>query len=133
MDEAEIITKVKEFATEIYTALGGGYNECVYGEALALELRKANIDYDVEFNTEIMYKDERVGTHKLDIVIEEKVIVELKTSAISNSHKGQIGAYLRTLGLKKGLIIFFPFPDGNEPTFEEITIEEPSVEETTTE
>ena len=123
MEQAEIITKVKEFATEIYTALGGGYNESVYGEALVLELRKANIEYNVEFNTEIMYKNERVGTHKLDVVIEEKVIVELKTSAISNAHKGQIGAYLRTLGLKNGLIICFPFPDGNEPVFEEITID----------
>ena len=123
MEEAEIIEKVKEFATEIYTALGGGYNESVYGEALALELRKANIEYNVEFNTEIMYKDERVGTHKLDVVIEEKVIVELKTSTISNAHKGQTGAYLRTLGLKKGLIICFPFTDGGEISFEEISVE----------
>jgi len=40
---------------------------------------------------------------------------------------------LRTLGLNKGLIISFPYPDGNEPIFEEIPPEEPSVEETTTE
>lgn len=123
MEEAEIITKVKEFVTEIYTALGGGYNESVYGEALALELRKVNIEYDVEFNTEIMYKDERVGTHKLDFIIDKKVVIELKTSAISSIHKGQLGAYLRTLGLKKGLIISFPSPDSGELVFEEITIE----------
>lgn len=123
MDEIEIIEKLKEFAKEIYTTLGAGYNECVYGEALALELRKANIEYNVEFNTEIMYKDERVGTNKSDFIIEKKVIIELKTSAISNAHKGQIGSYLRTLGLKKGLIISFPFPDGNEPIFEEIEID----------
>lgn len=123
MEETEIITKVKELATEIYTALGGGYKECVYGEALALELRKAEIEYDVEFNTEIMYKDERVGTHILDIIIDKKVAIELKTSTISDAHKGQIGAYLRTLGLKKGLIICFPFKDEGEINFEEISVE----------
>lgn len=123
MEEDEIITKIKEFATEIYTTLGAGYIEGVYGEALGLELRKAKIDYEVEFNTEIMYKNEKVGTNKSDFLIEKKFIVELKTSAITNAHKGQIGAYLRTLGLKKGLIISFPYPDGTEPKFEEITIE----------
>ena len=128
MDETEIIEKIKEFAIEIYTTLGAGYLEGVYGEALALELRKANIKYNVDFNTEIMYKDERVGTNKSDFLIEKKLIVELKTSTITNAHKGQIGAYLRTLGLKKGLIISFPYPDGTEPSFEEITIEETTTE-----
>ncbi len=123
MKEEEIIKKIKELATEIYTALGAGYNESVYGEALGLELRKASISYEAEFNTEIMYKDEKVGTNKSDFLIEKKFIVELKTSAISNAHKGQIGAYLRTLGLKNGLIISFPYPDGTEPSFEEISVE----------
>lgn len=123
MDEKEIIKKIKKFAEEVYKILGAGYNETVYEEALALELRKADIDYEIEFNTEIMYKDEKVGIHKLDFIIEKKFVVELKASVgISKGNISQTESYLRTLGLKKGLLINFPYPDKDEPDFEEISI-----------
>ena len=123
MKEEEIIKKLKELATEVYKILGAGYNETVYEEALAYELRKANIDYDIEFNTEIMYKDEKVGIHKLDFIIEKKFVVELKAGgSIQKSHVSQTKSYLRTLELKKGLLINFPYPDKDEPDFEEVEI-----------
>ena len=52
MKEEEIIKKVKKFAIEVYKILGAGYNEDVYEEALALEFRKAKMDYDIELNTD---------------------------------------------------------------------------------
>ena len=123
MKEEEILKKLKKIATEVYKILGAGYNETVYEEAMAYELRKAKIDYEIEFNTEIMYKDEKVGIHKLDFIIERKFVVELKAgSAISKSHISQTMSYLRTLGLKKGLLINFPYPDADEPDFEEVEI-----------
>ncbi len=124
MKEEEIIKKVKKFAKEVYKILGAGYNETVYEEALGLEMRKAKIDYDIELNTEIMYKGEKVGIHRLDFIIERKVVVELKAAAsISKGNKSQIQSYLRTLGLKKGLLINFPYPDKKEPDVEEVTQE----------
>ena len=123
MEEEEIIEKVKEFAKEIYKILGAGYNECVYEEALSLELRRAEISYDVEYNIEIMYKGEKVGIHRLDFIAENKVVIELKAGqSILKSHKSQLGAYLRTLSLKKGLLINFPYPETEEPDFEEVSI-----------
>lgn len=123
MKEEKIIKKIKEFAIEVYKILGAGYNECVYEEALALELRKAKIEYDIELNTEIMYKGEKVGIHKLDFIIERKLVVELKAAAsLSKGNISQTRSYLRTLGLKKGLLINFPYPDADEPEFEEVEI-----------
>lgn len=123
MKEEEIIKKIKKFATEVYKILGAGYNETVYEEALGLELRKADIDYEIEFNTEIMYKDEKVGIHKLDFIIEKKFVVELKAgSSIQKSHISQTKSYLKTLGLKGGLLINFPYPDKDEPEFEEVEV-----------
>ncbi|NQV18648.1 MAG: GxxExxY protein [Armatimonadetes bacterium] len=123
MKEEEIIKKVKKFAKEVYKILGAGYNECVYEEALALEMRKAKMNYDVELNTEIMYKGEKVGIHRLDFIIDRKIVVELKAStSISKGNVCQIQSYLRTLGLKKGLLINFPYPDKEEPDIEEVEV-----------
>ncbi len=123
MKEEEIIKKIKGFAIEVYKILGAGYNECVYEEALALEMRKAKIDYDIELNTEIMYKGEKVGIHKLDFIVERKLVIELKAAAsISKGNISQTKSYLKTLGLKKGLLINFPYPDQEEPEIEEVSV-----------
>jgi len=123
MKEEEIIKKIKKFAIEVYKILGAGYNESVYEEALAIEMRRAKISYDVELNTEIMYKGEKVGVHTLDFIVERKFVIELKAgTAIQKSHKSQLSAYLKTLGLKRGLLINFPYPDAEEPEIEEISI-----------
>ena len=123
MKEEEIIKKIKKFTIEIYKILGAGYNECVYEEALAVEMRRAKMDYDIELNTEIMYKDEKVGIHRLDFIVERKVVIELKAaSAITKSNRSQLMSYLRTLVLKKGLLINFPYPDAEEPDIEEISV-----------
>ncbi len=123
MKEEAIIKKIKKFAKEVYKGLGEGYNESVYGEALALELRRAKIDYNVELNAEVMYKNEKVGIHRLDFVIEGKVVVELKsTGTLSKGNRSQLMSYLKTLGLKKGLLINFPYPASEEPEIEEISI-----------
>jgi len=123
MDEDGIIKKITEFAKEVYKALGAGYNESVYEEALGVEMRRSKMDYDLELNTEIMYKGEKVGTHRLDFIVEKKVVVELKAAAsISKGNKSQLIGYLRTLGLKKGLLINFPYPDKDEPDIEEISV-----------
>ena len=123
MKEEEILKKIKKFAIEVYNILGAGYNENVYEEALGLEMRKAKISYDIELNTEIMYKGEKVGTHRLDFIVEKKLVVELKAAgSLTKSNRSQLIGYLRTLGLKKGLLINFPYPDKEEPEVEEISI-----------
>lgn len=88
---------------------------------MAIEFRERNISYEVEKNTEIFYKGIKVGIHRLDFILENKLVVELKAqTSITKSHEGQTRAYLKTLNLQDGIIVNFPYPDKDEPDFKEI-------------
>ncbi len=119
----QLINIVKEASCAIYKELGAGYNETVYEEALAVEFRARKIKYDVEKNTEIFYKGIKVGIHRLDFIVEKKLVVELKAqSHLMPSHVGQIRSYLKTLKLPNGILVNFPYPDKAKPVFKQVTI-----------
>jgi len=121
LDDME--NKVKDAARELYKILEGGYLESVYEEAMAIEFRERNITYEVERNREVFYKNVKVGTHRLDFVVNGILVVELKAgTSISKSHEGQTFAYLRATGLTRGLIINFPYPDKEEPDFKTVSM-----------
>jgi len=123
MDTKPLIQEIQNAAKEIYKELGAGYNEEIYEEAIAVELRQRKISYEVERNTEIFYKGSKVGIHRLDFILEGKLVVELKAQmGLTKSHIGQTKAYLKTLKLTDGLLINFPYPDKDEPDFMEIRI-----------
>ena len=119
MDIEHLVEQVKAASEEVYKTLGAGYNESVYEEALGVELRERKISYEVERNTEIFYKGEKVGIHRLDFILEDKFVVELKAQAgITQSHIGQTKAYLKTLGLKNAILVNFAYPDKKKPQFQ---------------
>ncbi len=119
----QLINIVKEASCAIYKELGAGYNETVYEEALAVEFRARKIKYDVEKNTEIFYKGIKVGIHRLDFIVEKKLVVELKAqSHLMPSHVGQTRSYLKTLNLTNGILVNFPYPDKVKPVFKQVTI-----------
>jgi len=124
MSEIEQLTNIiRESACRVYKELGAGYNESIYEEALGVELREKGIKYDVEKNTEIFYKGFKVGVHRLDFIVEKKLVVELKAAtSISASHEGQTRSYLKTLKLSNGIIVNFPYPDKEEPDFKEVHV-----------
>lgn len=123
MDMVELKNQVKESAEEIYRELGAGYNESIYEEALAFELRQRKIPYEVERNTEIFYKGVKVGIHRLDFILDGKLVVELKAaSSVTSSHVGQTTAYLKTLKLHHGLVVNFPYPDKDSPDFKDLVL-----------
>ena len=123
MDVKMLLQEVKSFAKEIYKELGAGYDESIYEEAMAIELRQRKIPYEVERNTEIFYKGIKVGIHRLDFILDGKLVVELKAQmGITKSHVGQTRAYLKTLRLKDGIIVNFAYPDRDEPDFQEINL-----------
>ena len=118
---SQLINVIKESACDIYKGLGAGYNETVYEEALAVELRARKLKYNVEANAEIFYKGVKVGIHRLDFIVENKLVVELKAqNAIYPSHVGQTRSYLKTLKLNNGILINFPYPDKAKPDFKTI-------------
>lgn len=112
----DLIEKVTSAATRIYQELGAGYDESIYEESMSIEFRELGIKYDVEKNTEIFYKGVKVGVHRLDFIVEDKLVVELKAqTSITKSHEGQTRAYLKTMKLQHGLIVNFPYPEKEEP------------------
>lgn len=102
MEIEKLIEEVKGAASKVYKILGAGYEETNYEEAMGVELRRRTLSYEVERNTEVFYKNEKVGIHRLDFVIDGKLVVELKAAAsISKSHIAQLSSYLRTLRVEK--------------------------------
>ena len=121
---SQLINVIKESACDIYKELGGGYNETVYEESMALELRQRGINYDVEKNTEIFYKGVKVGIHRLDFIVENKLVVELKAQpSFYPSHVGQTKSYLKTLKLANGILVNFPYPDKAKPDFKTVHLD----------
>lgn len=120
----EILNQVIDAAGEVYRILGAGYQESIYEEAMAVEFRKRKLKYEVERTTEVFYKGEKVGEHRLDFIVEGKLVVELKAAtSISKSHIAQMNSYLKTLKKEKGLLINFPYPEKEEPETRIVAIE----------
>ena len=119
----QLINIVKEAACDIYKELGAGYNETVYEEALAVEFRARKLKYNVEANAEIFYKGIKVGIHRLDFIVEKKLVVELKAQPnLTSSHVGQTRSYLKTLNLTNGILVNFPYPDKPRPDFKAVNL-----------
>jgi GxxExxY protein len=124
MEMEEILNQVIDAAGEVYRILGAGYQESIYEEAMAVEFRKRKLKYEVERTTEVFYKGEKVGEHRLDFIVEGKLVVELKAAtSISKSHIAQMNSYLKTLKKEKGLLINFPYPEKEEPETRIVAIE----------
>jgi GxxExxY protein len=98
-------------AIKVHKELGPGFLENIYEEALKLELTKAKVNYDSQKEVKIKYLDTEIGTHRLDIIVENQIIVELKaTRELSDVHFAQLRSYLKATGLKVGLLLNFAKP-----------------------
>ena len=114
-----LIGTIRAASKDVYQILGAGYEETVYEEALAVEFRNRGLAYQVERNAEIFYKDQKVGIHRLDFIVENAVVVELKAQPkIARSHVSQTMAYLKNLGLGAAMLVNFPYPETSEPQVE---------------
>ena len=93
---------------EVYTELGFGYLESVYSEALERELRNRGHDVAREYGIRISYKGEDIAWHRLDMVVEGRVVIEVKSSAVLPPvTERQLFNYLRGSGIQVGLILHF--------------------------
>ncbi len=100
--------KIVGCAMEVHNKLGFGFMEKVYENALIIEFMNKKIDSKQQVPIKVIYKGETIGEYIADILIENKIIIELKTcESISNAHRSQIINYLKATGLKLGLLINF--------------------------
>jgi GxxExxY protein len=92
----------------VHQKLGPGYVEAVYRRALIIELERMNLVVEAEKEVTVFYEDQEVGKHRLDLVVENKVILELKAvEALSRAHYSQVRSYLKATGLPLALLINF--------------------------
>jgi GxxExxY protein len=98
-------------AIEVHRELGPGFLESVYKEALCQELAARQIPHVRQAVMNITYKGSPVGEGRLDILVDKRLIVELKSvETLSPIHKAQVISYLKTTGLFLGLLINFNVP-----------------------
>ena len=99
-------------AIEVHKHLGPGLLESAYEECLCHELRLREIVYERQKHLAINYKQVRLDCgYRLDLVVEDKVILELKScERIEDIHKAQLLTYLKLSGLQLGLILNFNVP-----------------------
>jgi len=94
---------------EVHKELGAGFLESVYQEAFELELQKQDIPYEREALLNIFYKGQKLKKrYSADFVCYGKIVVELKAlGELSTDHEAQVINYLKTSGLKLGLLLNF--------------------------
>ena len=92
----------------VYNALGYGFLEKVYENALAIELRKLALTVDVQAPIEVHYDGRVVGEYFADLVVDAKVIVEIKAArALGEAHEAQLLNYLKATPYEVGLLLNF--------------------------
>jgi GxxExxY protein len=111
MDINDITYGINGAVFEVNRVLGSGFLEKVYENALLLELRKRGLKAESQVPIKVLYKGNTVGDYSADILVEEKVIVELKTvEALDNVHEAQLLNYLKATGIQVGLLVNFKHP-----------------------
>ncbi len=107
----DLADRVIGAAIEVHRHLGPGFLEAVYEEALAIELRLRGILFERQRLMVVGYKTEAVGEGKLDLLVDGRLIVELKSvDALSPIHKAQVISYRPASRLHLGLLINFNVP-----------------------
>jgi GxxExxY protein len=105
---SELTSKIIGCCMAVHRALGNGFQEVIYQRALEIEFRAADIGFEREFSMPIFYRGQRVGTRRVDFLVEEKISVELKALIKTEAvHLAQAINYLEAYNLEIGLLINF--------------------------
>ena len=98
-------------AIAVHTALGPGFLESIYEQALAVEFVIRGIAFVRQKTIPLFYHDHQIGEHRLDFLVDEKIIVELKAiEALDNVHFAIVRSYLKASQLSDGLLNFSAMP-----------------------
>jgi GxxExxY protein len=95
-------------AIRVHKELGPGFLEVMYEEALGIELAAAGLAFERQKLLPVFYREHLIGEHRLDFVVEGKVIVELKAiSALEDIHFAVVRSYLKAANLQDALLLNF--------------------------
>jgi GxxExxY protein len=105
---SELTGKIIGCAIEVHKSLGNGFQEVIYQRALEKEMMIQGLHFSREYDMPVYYKNEKVGTRRVDFLIEDKISVELKAIIkIEDVHLAQAINYLEAYNLEIGLLINF--------------------------
>ena len=112
MNEIDRLTeRIIGCAMEVHRQLGPGYLESVYEKALSIELRASGFECANQIAIPVVYRGQSVGDFVADIIVEGKVIVELKAcQTLHVQHEAQLVNYLTATGIDNGLLFNFGAP-----------------------
>ena len=110
----DLTKKIIELFYKVYNTLGYGFLEKVYQNALFYELQKAGLQCSKQKQIKVYYDELEVGEYYADIIVEDKVILELKaTESLCEEHEYQLLNYLKATEIEVGLLLNF----GKKPEF----------------
>lgn len=105
---SELTSKIIGCAMTVHTTLGNGFQEVIYQRALEIEMHLIGIEFIREYEMPIYYRDERIGTRRVDFLVNDIISVELKAIIkLENVHFAQAINYLEAYNLEIGLLVNF--------------------------
>ena len=105
---SDLTGKIIGCAIEVHKILGNGFQEVIYQRALAKEMGLQGLAFSREHEMAVFYKDEQIGTRRVDFLVEEKISVEIKAiTKLEDVHLAQAINYLEAYSLEIGLLINF--------------------------
>ena len=112
--QKELTGSILKLFYEVYNELGHGFLEKVYQNALYTELKINGFDVESQKQIKVYYKNVEVGEYYADLIVNDKVILELKaTEVITEAHEFQLLNYLKSTNIEVGLLLNF----GKKPEF----------------
>ena len=108
MTTKELIDEIIDCAYHVRKQLSFGFEEKIYKNAMYVEMKKRGLTVETEKPIKVYYDDVCVGDYRIDILVEDKVILELKAvNALALIHSVQLVNYLNVTGIDNGLLINF--------------------------
>jgi GxxExxY protein len=104
----ELTSRIIACAIEVHKTLGPGFLESIYEAALIVELKRNGLKVEAQRILPIFYREILVGEHRLDLLVEDKIVVELKAiSELEDIHFAIVRSYLKAVNLEHGLLFNF--------------------------
>ena len=108
MEKEDVTHKVIGCAYQVYNNLGFGFLESVYRKAMVIEIEASGLRVHQESPLKVLYRDQVVGDYFADLLVEDELIVELKSVEwLGKVHEAQLVNYLVATGIEVGLLINF--------------------------
>ena len=108
MKYEELTHKIIGCAMRVHSALGNGFQEVIYQRAMAIEMTDSGISFSREYEMPVYYKNQQIGTRRVDFLVETYISVELKAIiSLEDVHLAQAINYLEAYDLEVGLLINF--------------------------